>query len=190
MTQKIRTFIAIDIPGSIREKIAGFQAELKRHKADVKWVRPGGIHITLKFLGNVEEQKIDEIEQAVRNAVEGLNAFTLSVGGSGVFPNDRRPRVLWVGVKEGSSILVQLAERIENECAHLGFEKEKRKYSAHLTLGRVRSQKGIGSIIEVMKTMGFEGESFKVSEILLMKSDLKPTGAVYTVLKRIKLEGN
>jgi len=189
LARKIRTFIAVDIPDSIREKIARLQAKLKEKKANVKWVRPQTIHITLKFLGDVEEERIDEIGEAIERAVKGFQPFTAFVGGAGRFPNDRKPRVLWVGVKKGGNALSELADRIENECAQLGFEKGKRKYSAHLTLGRVRSSKNIGSVVEAMNSMEFEGGFFEASEVLIMKSDLKPTGAVYTVLKKIKLQG-
>jgi len=185
----IRTFIAINLPDSVRERIAEFQAKLKQDRADVKWVRPESIHITLKFLGDVEEEKMDGVAQAVQRSVEGMSAFTVSVEGTGTFPNDRRPRVLWVGVEEGAEKLADLAMNLDRELSGLGFEGEKRKYSAHLTIGRVRSLNRMDGTVESMRALGFEGEAFEVRDVVVMKSDLQPTGAVYTALRRINLQG-
>lgn len=189
MERPIRTFIAIKITDSIRERIGEFQSRLRQPRGNVKWIRPKSIHITLKFLGDVEVERIEEISQVVEKAVDGVGSFTISVGGVGAFPNERRPRVLWIGVDEGGDILSDLASRIDMALSQLGFEKEKRKYSAHLTIGRVRSPKGIESTIKTMYSEGFKAESFEVSEIDVMKSQLLPTGAVYTVLHKIKLKG-
>ena len=189
MNRSIRTFIAVDIPDEIRERIAAFQDGLKQYRADVKWVRPASIHLTLKFLGDVEEKWIEEVANAVQKATRGTEPFSVSVCGTGTFPNDRRPRVLWIGVEQGVEKLKTLALKIDETLSELGFEKEKRAYSAHLTLGRVRSPNRIASTVESMHTLGFDGGTFDVGEIFVMKSDLKPTGAVYTALKRIKLEG-
>ena len=187
MTEKIRTFIAINIPDDVRAAIGKFQTELREHRADVKWVRPESIHITLKFLGDVEVARIKEIAQSIQEAMKDVDPFTVSVQGVGTFPNDRRPRVLWVGVKTGADILSDVAARIDGALSGLGFEKEKRRYSAHLTLGRVRSTRGIEAVIQAMRAVGFETQPFDVAEIDVMKSVLQRTGAVYSVLERIKL---
>ena len=189
MERPIRTFIAIKISNSIRERIGEFQSRLRQIRGNVKWVRPKSIHITLKFLGDVEEGRIEQISQLVEKAADGVGSFTISVGGVGAFPNERHPRVLWIGVDEGSDILSDLASRIDMALSQLGFEKEKRKYSAHLTIGRVRSPKGIESTIKTMISEGFQQESFEVDEIDVMKSQLHPTGEEYTVLHQIKLKG-
>ena len=187
VTQKIRTFIAINISDDVRAAIAEFQGTLREHKADVKWVRPDSIHITLKFLGDVEATRIKEIARSVQEAVKPAEPFTVSVQGVGTFPNDRRPRVLWVGVRTGADILSDVAVRIDVALSDLGFEKEKRRYSAHLTLGRVRSTKGIEAVVRAMRALGFETKPFDVVEIDVMQSVLQRTGAVYSVLERIKL---
>jgi 2'-5' RNA ligase len=189
MTEKIRTFIAINIPDHVREAIDGFQKKLKEYSADVKWVRPESIHITLKFLGDVEIGRIDKMAHAVQDAVNDVEPFTISVSGVGTFPNDRRPRVLWVGVQEGAETLSDLAKKIDHALSTMGFEKEKRKYSAHLTLGRVRSPNYIDKTVRDMRSMGFESESFAVGSIEVMKSQLLKTGAVYTALHHIKFKG-
>ena len=187
MIEKIRTFIAINIPDDVRAAIGEFQRILREHRADVKWVRPESIHITLKFLGDVETPRIKEIARSIDETVKDVEPFTVSVQGVGTFPNDRRPRVLWVGVKTGADILSDVAARIDGALSGLGFEKEKRRYSAHLTLGRVRSTRGIEAVIQAMRAVGFEIQPFDVAEIDVMKSVLQRTGAVYSVLERIKI---
>ena len=185
----IRTFIACDIPNTIRKKIASFQSTLREYRADIKWVRPESIHITLKFLGDVEESKIQAVVQAVGQAAKSKVPFTTSIEGTGTFPNDRSPRILWIGIQEGADRLADLASRMEEAFFLLGFPKEKRSYSAHLTLGRVRSLHRIQDTIRALHSTPFEAGSFRVDEIVVMKSDLQSTGAVYTPLHRIKLEG-
>ena len=189
MKPTIRTFVAIDVPAGVRESIGGFQAGLKRHDADVKWVRPESIHITLKFLGDVAGGRIGEMANALRGAVEGASPFRVSVEGTGVFPGGQKPRVLWIGVKEGAEALSVLASHVDAALSGLGFDREKRKYSAHLTIGRVRSPKGIQPVVEAMQSAAFEAGVIEAEEIVLMKSDLQPMGAVYTALERIKLRG-
>ena len=185
----MRTFIAVQVPETIRQHIGDFQDQLKHFRSDVKWVRPESIHMTLKFIGNVAPETIDDIGKAVQEAVTGIAPFSVSIGGVGTFPNDRRPRVLWIGITNGCEILSRLAIQIEDVLSGLGFEKEKRAYSPHLTLGRVRSLNHIQSTVERMYALDFRGGDFEVNTVAVMKSDLYQTGAVYTALKTVKLRG-
>jgi 2'-5' RNA ligase len=185
----IRSFVAVNIPDNTRKSIVELQDQLKHYQGDVRWVRAESIHITLKFLGDVIEEQIGQVAQSIQGAVSGVQPFDVCIRGVGVFPNERKPRVLWLGIQEGAEKLIKLAVRIEEGCFKLGFKKEERKYSAHLTIGRVRSFKRIASTLEAMRTVGFEGSSFRISEVDLMKSNLLKTGAVYTVLHRIQLQG-
>jgi 2'-5' RNA ligase len=189
LQQKIRTFIAIEIPASILEKISSFQNMLKMYNADVRWVRPESIHLTLKFLGDVEQKSIDRLNSAIQDASKRIDPFMVSICGAGTFPNDRRPRIIWVGVKEGIQKLELLVSNLEDCLSKLGFNKEEKRFRPHLTLGRVRSIHNINSTIEAMYSSEFKGGMFEASEIVLMKSDLKPTGAVYNILKKTKLQG-
>ena len=127
--QKIRTFIAIHVPESVRKEIADFQKQLKPYGGDVRWVRPESIHITLKFLGDGPAEQIEPIANTIHEAVSSERSFDISVGTTGVFPDVRRPRVLWIGVKNGSEELKSLAEKIDKACSALNFKKEKRSYS-------------------------------------------------------------
>ena len=186
---QIRIFIAIEIPSSIKEKISDFQEELKKEHARISWVKPDNIHITLKFLGNVTEDKIDAIGNAVEIAVAQIKSFQIEITNVGAFPNYEKPRVIWVGAQSESDLLKITAKQIDNELHQLGFELEKRSFKAHLTLGRVKGLHGIDGVINKLKQgQGFKGGSFKVHEIVVMRSDLKPTGAVYTSLKRITIK--
>ncbi len=187
--QKIRTFIAVHVPDGVRGKIGEFQNRLKPFDCDIRWVRPESIHVTLKFLGDVRAEQIGEISESIRIAIESLSTFEVMVGGAGVFPDSRRPRVLWVGVEKGSEELALLALKIEDVCSNFNFKKEMRAFSAHLTIGRVRSPKGIASLVEAMQTIGFQGGSYSVGEVVVMKSNLQQTGAIYTPLHQIKLQG-
>jgi 2'-5' RNA ligase len=183
----IRSFIAIDIPESIRQQLDDLVTKLRQNQADVKWVKSKSIHLTLKFLGNVEEDRIPKIINIIQNVVEDFKPFTISIEGTGTFPNDRRPRVLWIGVQKGSKTLVPLVSDLNSKLTALGFEREKRSYSPHLTLGRVRSPKGIDIVVDKLHSTAFQESDFLCEDILLMKSDLRPEGAVHTVLEKIKL---
>ncbi|MDZ7262356.1 MAG: RNA 2',3'-cyclic phosphodiesterase [candidate division KSB1 bacterium] len=184
---KIRTFIAIEIPSEVREKILEFQEELKKEPARVSWVKPENIHLTLKFLGDVEEERIDQVAQIVEQAAEGMTSFRIAIQGSGAFPNFKQPRVLWVGGQDIDGKLLPLQKNIEAKLGELGFEKENKPYSIHLTLGRVKFPRGVEAVIEKMRRSDFSGGEFPVKELVIMKSELNPAGAIYTPLRKIKL---
>jgi 2'-5' RNA ligase len=150
---------------------------------------PGNIHITLKFLGEVPEDKLNEVFSAAEKALEGAIKFTMSLKGMGAFPDFRRPRVVWIGTGSGEKELSYLAGRIEEEMEKIGFPKEGRKFSAHFTVGRVKSPKNIERLMELVKSSDFATDEIAVSEVVVMKSQLHPTGAIYTPLKKILLEG-
>ena len=186
---EIRTFIAIEIPETLRQKIAAVQDELKKEKGRVSWTKPGKIHLTLKFLGDVEENRIWDVSEAVKKGVGPIKSFNFEVKNLGAFPNIRRPRVLWVGIENPTNQLTKLAQNIEDELNKIGYPKEKLKFSPHLTIGRVKSALNERFIYRI-KNMNFEGVEVEVKEILVMKSDLKPTGAIYIPLYKIELKGN
>ncbi len=183
----MRTFIAIELPEGIKKEIEQLQAPLKKTRAFVSWVKPGNIHVTLKFLGEVPEEKIDEVFGATQRAVEGNKRFSMSLKGTGGFPNLRRPRVIWIGTGSGGGELSRLAERIEEEMEKIGFPREKRKFSAHFTIGRVKSAKNIESLAQQVESTDFQTEEIPVCEVVVMRSQLHPAGAIYTPLKKVPL---
>jgi 2'-5' RNA ligase len=184
----MRTFIAVELPENIKKKIGEIQAPLKRTNAFVSWVKPGNIHVTLKFLGEVPEEQIQEVFNATEKALEGAGRFTMSLKGMGGFPNLKRPRVIWVGAGSGGEELSFLAKRIEEEMEKIGFPKEKRSFSPHFTIGRVKSPKNIEQLATRVESSQFQTEEIEVAEVVVMKSQLTPGGAIYTPQKIIRLK--
>jgi len=190
MDGSVRSFIAVHIPDAIRRDISILIGALRPYSgADVKWVRPESLHLTLKFLGDVEQERISAAACAIERSVSALSAFDLALGGTGAFPNPRRPGVLWIGVRKGAEPLASLAGAVESALAGLGFERERRPFSAHLTLGRIRSPGNSGRIVERMTEAGFECDPFRIASVHVMKSDLQRSGAVYTTLRTLNLKG-
>lgn len=186
---KIRTFIAIEIPEPIKKSIAKIQDELIREGAHIAWVKPQKIHITLKFLGAVEEKLIDNMATALTEIAHQTRPFVVQVHGIGAFPNLKRPKVIWIGAVSENKALENLASTIDAQFNQFGFEKEMRPFRAHLTLGRVKGMRGIDSVMKkVENNKDYEGGNFTPAQLVIMKSDLKPTGAIYTPLKIITIE--
>lgn len=193
--KQVRAFIAIELDETINAALADLQGQLKAKvpQGSVRWVKPGGIHLTLKFLGNVPANRIEEIERVLTQACAGFPAFSFSVGGLGCFPNPRRPRVVWVGVQEESGTLPRLQKAIEDGMEELGFSPEGRKFHAHLTLGRTQRRASSGDVRRlgqlVAETDIGELGQMEARAVSLIRSDLKPTGAVYTRLAAVELGG-
>lgn len=176
----IRTFICIEIPDSIRARIDRLQTTLKDIDGQVSWTKPSNIHLTLKFLGEVEASRIPRVCDALERAAKGIERFEIAVGGVGCFPSIRSPRVLWVGFSEVPEPLKRLYDNIEDELDREGFAREKRKFSPHLTIGRLRGPKNAAHLAELLIESGFTAETFKATEVIVMRSELKPTGSIYT----------
>jgi len=182
----IRSFIAVDLQAPVREAVGALQARLARLKADVRWVRPTGMHVTLKFLGPVEPARLERVHTNVVAAVRGRPALQLRVHGLGAFPSWRRPRVLWVGL-EGDG-LVGLAAAIDTAVQPLDFEPEQRGFTPHVTLGRVNSLRGWPHLEELVKThLDDDFGVSTVSAVIIYRSTLRPEGAVYAPLWTIPL---
>ena len=192
--EQIRTFVAIELDDDLKKGLTETQDLLKgRGIADlVRWVKPGGIHLTLKFLGNVPADTINEIVVAISQGSRGVRPFALSFGGLGCFPSPSRPNVIWIGVDGDTETLTRLQGSIENRLSVLGYPPEKRKYTPHLTLGRVArhvetgERRQLGRLIE-KRSIDLLGE-MTVLKVSLMKSELSPAGAKYTRLAAIDLE--
>jgi len=184
---KIRTFICIELPEDVRRRLRELQSDLEKYNANIRWVRPESIHLTLKFLGDVEEHSINDIARATEMACSGIAQFTINVQQTGVFPNWRHPRVLWVGIDEPEGNLLKIKQEIELQLTELGYVKEDRKFSPHLTIGRVKSMKMISDVMQDLQKREFFAGNFLAKEVVVMKSDLRPTGAVYTALQKVQL---
>jgi RNA 2',3'-cyclic 3'-phosphodiesterase len=186
----IRAFIAISLDSKTVDKICDAMFQLKGQILGVRWIAKENIHLTLKFLGPIEEQSIEPISRALEGAVRPFSRFTINAKGLGVFPGIKRPRILWVGLEGGA--VAALASAVESALEPLGFAPEARSFKPHLTVGRWRNFEGsatrLGREIEKWKSYEF-GES-KVQEVTLFQSVLKPDGAVYYSLKSIALNAN
>jgi 2'-5' RNA ligase len=190
--EPIRAFVAIELPSQIKAALSQLQDNLKTGKsASVKWVGSEGIHLTLKFLGNVDEAEIPALEKALSEAVRGVAPFNLQLGGPGAFPGNQAPRVVWVGVEGEIELLRTLHNNIDRVLTPLGFPPEKRAFSPHLTLGRVREEalpgerRRLGENVAALKT---EAKlSFKVESLSLMRSKLTREGALYSRLASFAL---
>lgn len=185
----IRTFICIEVPESIKEGIAKLQQTLRQHDAQISWVKPSNIHLTLKFLGEVAERRIPAACSAVERAARLSQAVEIEVGVAGCFPSANRPRVFWVGLTAVPDGLARLHALIEEELVREGFPPDGRKFSPHLTIGRVRSPKNAARVAEDLIATGFEREIFQTTEVIVMRSDLNPSGSIYTPLSRCRLGG-
>ena len=177
MPDKLRLFIAIDLDKTTRQQLTAIQAKLKTSNADVKWVEPQNIHLTLQFLGSTPTEQISEIKASIDAIANQLSAFKISLSKIGAFPNISSPRVIWVGIQEGADKLEKIADALNNK-----------EFSAHLTLGRIRSSKGR---LELKKTIEDTNKKLAtsaskrqspVNHITLFQSTLTPQGPVYTNL--------
>ena len=176
----LRTFIAIEIDPPHKQKLTNLISTLKQSDSDIKWVTEHQMHLTLKFLGNVEETKVQEISDALTLIANSTREFTITLSNIGTFPNAKRPRVIWIGVNKGKNKLKLLAGQIETELEKLDFPKETRDFKSHLTLGRVRSPKNLQNLTKLLTEVSFQSESaIKISKLILFQSTLTPKGAIY-----------
>ncbi|MCX5781474.1 MAG: RNA 2',3'-cyclic phosphodiesterase [Elusimicrobia bacterium] len=182
----MRLFIAVNIPEEIKEKLSVLTKRLKYKISDVRWIAKDNFHLTLKFLGEVREEKVDKINSAISDIAQNVQPFKVLFSELGAFPDLKYPRIIWVGVKEGSTELKGIAEKIENSLLPFGFEKEKRPFSCHLTVGRVKSFKTKNISFEKIDT---DFGSFVLERIDLMQSFLEKSGPGYKCLKSFSFGG-
>ena len=184
----IRSFVAIEISPDIKAHIKGVQNEFKASTSDVRWVRSEGMHLTLKFLGGIEQERIPEIANVLKECSTATGPFSLGIRSLGAFPNETNPKVIWIGVEDESGRLQAVQQAMEKGLSAIGFKAEKRAFTPHLTLGRLKSPKGKRAISQQLEaSRKYDCGTFAVKEICLFKSDLKPSGAVYTKLKTFEL---
>ena len=189
MPTTIRTFIAFELPSSVITLLAKVQEDLKSMRLRAKWLRPENIHLTLKFLGNINPDDIDKIGEAMMDAVDNVAAIDLVAKGVGFFPGVKRPRVIWIGLGGQLQMLSALQHELENNLATVGFKREKRPFKGHLTLGRFRQTVNPNTTSQIMQEYSaLIRKEFTASRLTLFKSDLKPSGAVYSKLRQTVLK--
>src|SRR5262249_43454529 len=180
----MRTFIAVEIPEQIKTELAKLQNDLRRAQADVSWTKPENIHLTLRFLGEIAEGRLEALKRICADSAAEFRPFTLALNGAGVFPNFRQPRVLWAGLAGEIEIAAQLQKRLEDGLVSVGFAPEDKPFKPHLTVGRVKSGKNARQVAAMAEIYQFPSLSFEVGEIVLMKSELHPAGSRYMPLAK------
>ena len=191
MSETFRAFIAVDLPETVRGFLAEIQEALKLHGMPIKWVRPQNIHLTLKFLGDTNTAKTARILTAMTSAANDCPGVSLTAKDIGVFPDLNRPRVIWAGVNGQLEVLIKVQRILDEHLADLGFPRDRRNFSAHLTLGRVKGKiiaDRMKAAIDGLK--GVESEPFEVDRIILFKSELRSTGAIYTPVHQVPCPGH
>lgn len=189
MPETIRTFIAIELNEETHSELSSLQSLLKKSEADVKWVAPDIIHLTLKFLGYIDDAKIKEVQKILSDVAKNSRPFTLTLKEIGAFPKLDYPRVIWVGVDEGKDETSQLAKELEERLKEIGIAKEDREFHPHLTLGRVKSPKNKDKLKHIIEMTKFEPKSkIAVRHLTLFKSQLCAQGPVYTPLFIAKMK--
>jgi 2'-5' RNA ligase len=189
--ETIRAFLALDPPPEVLRKIADIQGALRKNiQGALSWVRPEGIHLTLKFFGAIAVVDVSAVSEVVAGQTDGARPLNLEAKGLGVFPDTRRPRVLWIGIDGEVERLIALQKAIDQGLEAREFAREQRPFRAHLTLARIKSPQGLGGLDRVLA--GKESPSagaFTATGLTLFKSELTPKGAIYTTLGHFPFQG-
>lgn len=181
--ETLRCFVAIEIPQPIQALLKNVQTRLQSEVRKASWTKFGNFHLTLKFLGDVHSETIDDVSKVIQDVADVQAPSSIAFGGIGAFPNLYRPRVLWVGVKQGASIVSRLAKAVNLELKHLGFPSDNR-FHPHLTLARLRTPVNLEPLKKMLRQYDtIDRAVVNVKEITLMRSELRPNGAAYTPLK-------
>lgn len=188
----MRTFIAIELPKGTKDALVNLQERLKSSQADVKWVKPQNIHLTLKFLGEIDERDLIKINEIIDKVAVSKPAFKAQISLIGAFPEIDSPRIVWAGLGPGDKETKEIAFELENRLAEAGIPKEDRPFSSHITIGRTRSGLNREKLVMNLKSMenkiGGDIMQFSVTKVTLFKSTLTPAGPVYEALKEANLK--
>jgi 2'-5' RNA ligase len=183
----MRAFIAIELPCLIRDYLSQIQDKLKTSGSDVKWVDPRNIHLTIKFLGEIEDKTIDQITGILEAVSCCIPVFYIRICSVGAFPNINAPRIIWAGIDKGENETKKIAGELAKKLVKIGISEEDKPFSAHLTIGRIRSAFNRGNLVRIIislqEEIAQEKIEFCVSKLTLFKSVLTPRGPIYTVLK-------
>jgi len=190
MNEIKRIFVAVDISGEARRQAANYIENLRNEFRGVRvgWEKPEKLHLTIKFLGDTGADKLAELEKAVAEISSAMSGFTFQISETGVFPNARDPRVLWIDVKDAAGNLLKINELLETECEKLGFQRDRRKFVPHLTIGRIREPNRARSLAQKHLANKFDAVESAVSDIVVYESKLLPAGSVYAVVSKHKLK--
>lgn len=187
----MRAFIAIELSKECKDYLTLVESQFKKSNADVKWVSQDNLHITLKFLGDINEEQVNKLIAAITDIASKHKQFTLKLGPTGAFPGIRSPRIIWVGVTKGDNELKEIAREIELNAVKAGIPEENKPFSSHITIGRTRSGLNREELIQLLdsSTKGLPAETPEsiVKDITLYKSTLTPKGPIYEILAQANL---
>lgn len=183
---KTRTFLGIDTGPGIRKSASELQRQLSRACAEINWTNPESLHLTLLFLGDLDDRELVSVCRIVTDIASGAPPFALRIRGVGAFPNPRRPKIVWAGVAEGAPVLCSLYQQLEARVMDaVGYRPEEREYTPHLTLGRVKPQADTAALATVLGTLtDWDGGEVSVRELCVYRSELRRQGPEYTVIGR------
>lgn len=190
LIRPLRLFWAINLPVSLKTKILQIQNRLKMTDVDAKWIDARNLHITVKFLGDTDAALVDRISFTAEERLKKYQSFDLELSGLGFFPGVINPRVLWIGLQGKVGLLREVVEIVENLMSEYGYSREKRKFSPHLTLARLKSSKNMDKLLKTIEyedTLVKELLVFKVLTVNLMMSDLTPSGPIYSSIFKVDL---
>ncbi len=187
---RLRTFIAVDPGQAIRARLLALQEALARTGSSMKWVEPENLHVTLLFLGEVDDREVPDVCRAVMDRCAGIDAFTMTVAGVGCFGSPRRPRIVWAGLTEGGPEMAALHDALEPPLLELRcYRREDRPFTSHITLGRVKGERADDRLAAALPRYAeWHGGTVEVREVLVMSSELRAAGPLYTVLSRARLK--
>ena len=190
MSGLVRCFIAVEIPQSILDHIAEYTLKLKPLAPDIRWVRLTSMHITLKFLGEISESLVESVRDKLMPIRLKYHPFVLTAQGSGFFPSRRSPRVIWIGLEQDNHrSLFVVQQWIEDALLTEGFNQEKRRFSPHITIGRIKVAKHLEPVLNYLELNPFPSQSFDVNAVKFIRSRLKPQGAEYSVIESYPFTG-
>ncbi|MDX2446197.1 MAG: RNA 2',3'-cyclic phosphodiesterase [Desulfobacterales bacterium] len=189
MGSKLRTFIAIELPGYIQDDLRKLQHVFISHRFDIRWVKPLNMHLTITFLGDIDPSEIKAVSRTLSETAARYPVFELVPRGVGVFPSIRQARIIWTGVAGQTHVLRQLQASVEKALEPLGFIAERRLFTGHLTMGRIKKRIDPKRLADALRIhQGFASDPFAVERLVLFKSDLKKNGPIYTKLREIRLD--
>ncbi len=187
-TELIRCFIAVDLPENLKAEISRLQSDLRSVVPEIRWTKASGIHLTLKFLGEIPHDQVEVVRESLNGIGTVTRPFKITVRDLGAFPSQHKPRVLWLGLEQGiDNPLFKLHEWIDLRLTSLGFEREKRRFSPHLTLARIRDPHPVEPLWQYIAEHPFPSHEFRVESVVFMRSRLLPGGAQYRLIENYPL---
>ena len=185
----MRLFIALPLPDEVEKFLENIIKEFKQKPGKVKWVDSNNIHLTLKFLGEADQNKVEDISESIKSVASKHKSIKCTIDKIGGFPNLKRPKVIWAGLDGNIEKLESVASDIDTEMSQLGFEKENRKFKSHLTLGRVKDNKDLSELTKYLTDYKLQPKTILFDKIVLFKSTLTPKGPIYERLCEAELGG-